>query len=92
MPIKATNTSNLTISNVTIGNSSFYNGSDNAAMAFYNSSPTISSVTINGQSNSQNGVRFAEGSTGIIQYSTIQNCGAGNGIEFGGEYIFADFA
>jgi hypothetical protein len=50
MPIKATNTSNLTISNVTIGNSSFYNGSDNAAMAFYNSSPTISSVTINGQS------------------------------------------
>ncbi len=35
MPIKATNTSNLTISNVTIGNSSFYNGTDNAAMAFY---------------------------------------------------------
>lgn len=30
MPIKATNTSNLTIDNVTIGNSNFYNGSDNA--------------------------------------------------------------
>jgi hypothetical protein len=60
-------------------------------MAFYNSSPTISSVTINGQSNSWNGVRFAQGSTGSITNSTIQNCGAGNGIEFGGEYVSADF-
>ncbi len=67
-------------------------GSDNAAMAFYNSSPTISNVTINGQSNSWNGVRFAQGSTGLIQYSTIQNCGAGNGIGFVGECVFADFA
>lgn len=79
-PIVVTNTSNLTISSVTIGNSSFQNYPHDAAMAFYNSSPTISAVIINGQSNSWNGVRFAQGSTGSIQYSTIQNCGAGNGI------------
>ncbi len=80
MPIKATNTSNVTISNVTIGNSNFYNGSDDAAMAFYNSSPTISYTTINGQGGSWNGVRFASSSTGSITNCTIQNCGAGNGI------------
>ncbi|MGH2568509.1 MAG: hypothetical protein ACRDGA_09235, partial [Bacteroidota bacterium] len=81
IPIKATNTSNLTIGNVTIGNSNFYNGGvDDAAMAFYNSSPTINSVTINGQAGSKNGVRFASSSGGSIIGSTIQNCGAGNGI------------
>jgi hypothetical protein len=92
MPVKATNTSNLTISNVSIGNSSFSNGSDDAAMAFYNSSPTISNITINGQSNSRNGARFAQGSNGLIQYSTIQNLGAGNGIELEGANLFTDFA
>ncbi|MER3524396.1 MAG: hypothetical protein C4326_10085 [Ignavibacteria bacterium] len=75
-PIVATNTSNLTINNVSIGNSSFQNYPHDAAMAFYNSSPTISSVVINGQSNSWNGVRFAQGSTGSITNSTIQNSGA----------------
>jgi hypothetical protein len=92
MPIKATNTSNLTISNVTIANSSFYNGRDDAAMAFYNSSPNISYTTINGQPDSWNAVRFAQSSTGSITSCAIQNCGAGNGIEFGGEYVSADFA
>lgn len=80
LPIKTTNKPNLHINQVTIGNSSFYNGSDNAAMAFYNSLPSIRNVTINGQSNSWNGVRFAQGSRGSIWYSTIRQLGAGNGI------------
>lgn len=80
MPIKATNTSNLTISNVAIANSNFYNGGDDAAMAFYNSSPTISSTMVNGRWDSWNGVRFASGSTGTLQGSYIQNCAMGNGI------------
>lgn len=79
MPILSSS-SNPVIQNTTIGNSSFYDGSHNAAMAFYNSSPTISYVTVNGQSNSWNGARFAQGSSGSITNSTIQSCGAGNGI------------
>ncbi|HXG37817.1 MAG TPA: right-handed parallel beta-helix repeat-containing protein [Bacteroidota bacterium] len=81
-PIVASNTSTLTISNCTINNSSFFdnNSSDAAAMRFYGSSPMISYVTINGQANSWNGVRFASGSGGSISNSTIQNCGGGNGI------------
>lgn len=77
LPITASTTNSLTISDCIISNSSF--GSD-AALRFYGSSPTISNTTINGQSNSWNGVRFASSSTGSITGSTIQNCGAGNGI------------
>lgn len=76
-PIVATNSTNLSILNCTIGNSNF--GYD-AAMRFYNTSPNISECVINGQGDSWNGVRFAQGSGGGIYNSTIQNCSAGNGI------------
>lgn len=71
--IKATNCTNLVLSNITIGNSNFSNGTDDAAMAFYSSTPNVSNVTINGQSGSINGVRFASGSSGSIYNCTIQN-------------------
>lgn len=81
-PVVVNWVSSLTINLSTINNSSFYdeNFDDAAALRFYHSSPTISFVTIKGQSNSWNGVRFAEGSTGSIESSTIDSCGAGNGI------------
>jgi parallel beta-helix repeat protein len=81
-PVVATNVGSMTISNVIVSYSSFYdnNSSDAAALRFYNSVPTITSLTVNGQSDSWNGVRFAQGSTGSITSSTIQNLGAGNGI------------
>ena len=43
-PVKATNATSLVIQNVTIDSSSFYNGTDNAAMSFYGSAPSISST------------------------------------------------
>jgi len=82
-PIVATNTSSLLISSCTIGNSNFYGTSpvwSQAAIALYGSAATITSTSINGRGDSWNGVRFAQGSTGGIYYSTVQNCGAGNGI------------
>lgn len=78
-PIVATG-SNVSVSNVSIGYSSFQNYPHDAAMAFYGSSPTISGVTIWGQANSVNGVRFSQGSYGSLSYSTISDLGAGNGI------------
>ncbi|MBI4428073.1 MAG: right-handed parallel beta-helix repeat-containing protein [Ignavibacteriales bacterium] len=84
-PIKATNTSNLTISNCTIGNSNF---GPAAAIALYGSSVNISSTTINGYggswSGSNTGIRFSQGSSGTVQGTTIQNNGAGGGITITG--------
>jgi hypothetical protein len=79
-PVVLTNTTNVTLINVTIGNSTFQNYPHDAAIAVYNSSPTIDSITINGQPGSWNGIRFAQGSTGSIANSIIRDCGAGNGI------------
>ena len=45
-----------------------------------NSTPTITGLTISGQSGSTNGVRYTNGRGGTISQSTIQNCGLGNGI------------
>ena len=79
-PIKATNKPNLLLYRTTISNSNFSNGTDDAAMAFYNSSPQITAVTVSGQGNSSNGARFAARSRGSMNLSTIRQCGAGNGI------------
>ncbi len=81
-PIVINSTSNVTISGCTINNSSFYdnNSSSAAAIQVWGSSPTISSTTIEGQSNSWNGVRFGSGSTGSLSNCTIENLGYGNGV------------
>ncbi|HWP81785.1 MAG TPA: right-handed parallel beta-helix repeat-containing protein, partial [Bacteroidota bacterium] len=81
-PIKATNTSNLTIADCTIGNSAF--GFD-AAIALYGSTATISNTTITGigwgySTGFWNGIRFAQGSGGSVTNCLIQNVGYGNGI------------
>lgn len=76
-PVTATNVSNLSINQLRVSGSNF--GYD-AALRFYNSSPTITNSEIIGQSNSWNGIRFASGSTGSISNSIIRDCGAGNGI------------
>lgn len=76
-PVKVTNVSSFTMNNDSLKSADF---SINGAMQFYGSSPTISSVVIQGQSGASNGVRFASGSSGSITSSTIRDLGAGNGI------------
>lgn len=95
-PIKTTNKPNLYLYLVTVGNSNFYNGIDNAAMAFYNSSPVIYGVVITGNPDvypstnaSWNGVRFAEGSRGEMSSTIVQNCGRGNGVVVQGHPVLS---
>jgi parallel beta-helix repeat protein len=76
-PIVINSTSSITLNSVLINNSNF---GSNAALRAYYSSPTISYLTINGQSGSWNGVRFASYSSGSLNWSSIQSCGAGNGV------------
>ncbi len=76
-PIIINNTSSISISGCTINN---FSNSAGDAIQIYGSSPTITSVQINGQSSSGNGVRFASGSSGILGECTIQNLGNGNGV------------
>jgi len=80
-PVKVTSMSSFTMSNDSIKNANF---SDNGALQFYGSNPTISNVVILGQSGASNGVRFAGsggvGSNGSITSSTIRDLGMGNGI------------
>ncbi|MGB2868892.1 MAG: right-handed parallel beta-helix repeat-containing protein [Bacteroidota bacterium] len=71
------NSTSLSISHCTFNGSPFGTGD---VIALYGSNANITSSTINGQPNTENGMRFASGSTGTIQSCTIQNCGAGNGI------------
>lgn len=74
--LNSTGTS-VTMQSCTINNSNF--GGD-AAIRVNNSSPSMRLIQIYGQSGSANGVRFASGSGGILQESSIQNLGNGNGI------------
>ncbi|MBI3004914.1 MAG: right-handed parallel beta-helix repeat-containing protein [Ignavibacteriales bacterium] len=76
-PITATNSSNLTVNNVTVDNWGNY-GYD--AIRLYGSSANISNTTINGRWDSYSGIRFSQGSSGSVTYSTIQNCGVGMAI------------
>ena len=75
-PLTITNVNTATISLDTLNNSTF----GNQAISVINSSPTITSVQIIGQSGSSNGVRYTTGKGGTLQETTIQNLGAGNGI------------
>ncbi len=79
LPISISGVSSAAISDVTINNCSF-NNSYNAAVVVSGSSPTISSLTIDGQSGSGNGVAFTNSSGGTLSNSTIQNLGAGQGV------------
>ncbi len=65
-----------------INSSSFYdyNSSNAAAIQVYNSSPTLNTDTIAGESDSWNGVRFAVKSSGSLNNCTIENLGDGNGV------------
>lgn len=76
-PIAINNVSSCTISGCTINNSNFssYQGVD-----VNNSTPTITNLTINGQSGSYSGIRYENHSGGTLSSSTIRNCGAGHGI------------
>jgi len=79
-PLVFTNVNTATISGCTINNSIF---SSSQAISVSNSTPTITTVHINGltgTNNSSNGVRYTNGRGGTISGSVIQNCGAGNGI------------
>jgi parallel beta-helix repeat protein len=79
-PLVFTNVNTATISGCTINNSIF---SSSQAISVSNSTPTITTVHINGltgATNSSNGVRYTNGRGGTISGSIIQNCGAGNGI------------
>ncbi len=75
-------TANVTINGCTINNSSFYGGNGNTAAAIqvWDSNPTITNTSIDGEVDSWNGMRFANGSIGTVTGCTIQNLGAGNGI------------
>ena len=81
-PIIINTTNNISIIGCTINNSSFYGGDGNSAAAIqvWSSSPTINSTVIEGQSNSWNGVRFGNSSTGSLNNCTIENLGDGNGV------------
>ncbi|MHB1688201.1 MAG: right-handed parallel beta-helix repeat-containing protein [Ignavibacteriaceae bacterium] len=81
-PIIINTTNSINIIGCTINNSSFYGGDASAAAAIqvWNSSPTISTTTINGQNNSWNGVRFANNSSGSLNECTIDSLGLGNGV------------
>jgi|GEM_PF-4589836 len=81
-PIVINSTNDISITGGTINNSSFYdnNPSQAAAIQVWGSSPTIFGVTISGQSNSWNGVRFADGSMGTLEECIIENLGYGNGV------------
>jgi len=80
-PIIINSTSNITISGCALNHSSFNDGTSyQAAIQINNSSPTIISTDIIGQSNSSNGVRFFNGSSGSFYYCSIENLGYGNGV------------
>jgi len=86
-PLTITNVNTATISGCTINNSTF---SSTQAILVSNSTPIITSMYINGltgATNSSNGVRYTNGRGGTITESTIQNCGAGNGIIIQGNSI-----
>lgn len=67
----------LTMTNTVVNGTDF--GYD-AALRFYDYSGVyLTNVTINGVSNSSNGIRYS-GSFGAVDNCLIQNCGVGNGI------------
>ena len=81
-PIIINSTSSITILGCTINHSSFYDNNSDAAAAIqvWDSSPAINNTTIEGQSNSWNGVRFARNGNGSLAGCTIENLGFGNGV------------
>ncbi len=81
-PIIIDTTSSITVSNCTINNSTFYdnNFNETAAIQVWHSTPTLNFITIEGQGNSRNGVRFADNSGGTLEHSTIEHLGYGNGV------------
>ncbi|MGA9407685.1 MAG: right-handed parallel beta-helix repeat-containing protein, partial [Bacteroidota bacterium] len=76
-PLTITNVNTATITLCTINNSTF---SSSQAVSISNSTPTITSLEIDGLSSSSNGVRYTTAKGGTLNETTIQNCGAGNGI------------